>query len=447
MTELIDLSGFRAEVSVLAGRLEQLSDRSRSSDQRAEDLVNQMLAELQLTVEELRTSYEELSAQNEALLDSRRHLEEEHARYRSLFEGAPVPYVTTDLRGVVQGANRAAVEMLGVAPRFLEDKPISSFISVGHRSEVRHAMTKVATTQRTQSGEWDVQPRRRPAVRAELVIAVLLRDGVVDALLWLLRDLTTVKSLEQRAGQLTAELCRLEAGNDDELLRAVDLATHEVTARLLDETPLSSLLSQVAVIARRVLPGAAGAAVSLNEHGRPREVGLSAPWVSELNERQYALQEGPSVQALTDGGWHASGSLDEESRWPRWAAFAGAEGTLSVLAVPLVARGARLGVLDVYGADREAFSVACVTAAQRLADVVAVPLANAMLLTASKRMNQELEQALVSRSTVDMAKGILMARLGLDPDGAFDALRSISQRRHVKLRDLAVELVRESKSS
>jgi AmiR/NasT family two-component response regulator len=61
-------------------------------------------------------------------------------------------------------------------------------------------------------------------------------------------------------------------------------------------------------------------------------------------------------------------------------------------------------------------------------------------------MNAELEQALVSRSTVDMAKGILMARLGLDPDGAFDALRSISQRRHVKLRDLAVELVRERKA-
>ena len=64
----------------------------------------------------------------------------------------------------------------------------------------------------------------------------------------------------------------------------------------------------------------------------------------------------------------------------------------------------------------------------------------------TERMNAELEQALTSRSTVDMAKGILMARLGLDADSAFDALRSLSQRRHVKLRDLAAELVREPKS-
>jgi PAS domain S-box-containing protein len=442
---LIDLSGLGAEVSVLASRLEQLNNRSRSSGHPAEDLV-QVLTELQLTVEELRTSYEELSAQNEALLDSWRRLEDQHARYRSLFEAAPVPYAATDLRGVVQGANRAAAELLGVAPRFLEDKPISSFVSLGHRSEVHRAMAKVATTHVTQTGEWDVQPRRRPPVRAEFVIVVLLRDGVADALLWLLHDLTTVKSLEQRAGQLTAELSRLEAGEDDELLRAVDLAAHEVTSRLLDETPLSSLLSQVAVTARRVLPGAVGAAVSVIEQGRPREVGVTAPWVTELDERQYTLQEGPSLQALSDGGWHASGSLDEESRWPRWAAFAEAQGTLAVLSVPLVARGARMGVLDLYGADREAFSGACVMAAQRLADAVGVPLANALLVTASRRMNVELEQALVSRSTVDMAKGILMARLGLDPDGAFDALRSISQRRHVKLRDLAVELVRERKA-
>ena len=34
-----------------------------------------------------------------------------------------------------------------------------------------------------------------------------------------------------------------------------------------------------------------------------------------------------------------------------------------------------------------------------------------------------------------------LARLGVDPDTAFDALRDLSQRRHMKLRDLAGEIV------
>jgi GAF domain-containing protein len=181
--------------------------------------------------------------------------------------------------------------------------------------------------------------------------------------------------------------------------------------------------------------------VTLFEQGRPRVSGVSAPWVLVLDERQYDLGEGPCLGAVTDGTWHTAEDLDEDPRWPRFAVEATEQGVLSALAVPLLVRGARLGVLNFYSSSRGAFTGASLGNAQRLADTAAVLVANAQLVAGAKRLSDELQQALVSRSTVDMAKGILMARLGLGADAAFEVLRDLSQRRHVKLREVAADLV------
>ena len=51
---------------------------------------------------------------------------------------------------------------------------------------------------------------------------------------------------------------------------------------------------------------------------------------------------------------------------------------------------------------------------------------------------QGLEEALLSRDVIGQAKGILMERLHLTPEQAFDQLREASQQRNRKLRDIAV---------
>jgi AmiR/NasT family two-component response regulator len=47
----------------------------------------------------------------------------------------------------------------------------------------------------------------------------------------------------------------------------------------------------------------------------------------------------------------------------------------------------------------------------------------------------------VREGTRGQAKGIIQARAGCGPDEAFDRLRSISQHRNIKLRDLAKAVV------
>jgi ANTAR domain len=52
-----------------------------------------------------------------------------------------------------------------------------------------------------------------------------------------------------------------------------------------------------------------------------------------------------------------------------------------------------------------------------------------------------LEKALRSRSDIDMAKGALIALHGCEPDETFAKLVDESQRRNIKLRDVALEML------
>ena len=76
----------------------------------------------------------------------------------------------------------------------------------------------------------------------------------------------------------------------------------------------------------------------------------------------------------------------------------------------------------------------------------AVGLAEALVwgiheLGALHRENEQLTEALTSRATIDQAKGILMARHGVDPEEAFRLLVRMSNDSNVRLADVARALV------
>jgi len=69
-------------------------------------------------------------------------------------------------------------------------------------------------------------------------------------------------------------------------------------------------------------------------------------------------------------------------------------------------------------------------------------LAEALGDLASAHVQAEhLQRAVVSNRRIGMAMGILMERHRLTEDQAFDRLRDLSQRRNVKLRDLAEQII------
>jgi AmiR/NasT family two-component response regulator len=55
--------------------------------------------------------------------------------------------------------------------------------------------------------------------------------------------------------------------------------------------------------------------------------------------------------------------------------------------------------------------------------------------------NQQLEQALSSRIVIEQAKGVLVERLALTPDEAFELIRTAARRHRITVRELAFEVV------
>lgn len=53
---------------------------------------------------------------------------------------------------------------------------------------------------------------------------------------------------------------------------------------------------------------------------------------------------------------------------------------------------------------------------------------------------QQMAEALASRDIIGQAKGVLMERCRMEAEEAFRALKRVSQRRHVKVRDLAEQV-------
>ena len=63
------------------------------------------------------------------------------------------------------------------------------------------------------------------------------------------------------------------------------------------------------------------------------------------------------------------------------------------------------------------------------------------LLVASEELAEQLQHALDARIVIEQAKGFLVARHGVTPDEAFEALRRYARRNRVTLRDVAADVV------
>jgi AmiR/NasT family two-component response regulator len=78
---------------------------------------------------------------------------------------------------------------------------------------------------------------------------------------------------------------------------------------------------------------------------------------------------------------------------------------------------------------------------QLLAGQAAIAVTAALRHHDEVTLSDHLRLALSSRSAIDQAIGIIMAQQRGTPEQAFAALRTISQRRNIKLRIVAAELV------
>ena len=126
-----------------------------------------------------------------------------------------------------------------------------------------------------------------------------------------------------------------------------------------------------------------------------------------------------------------TGDLREERRWPNFSQRAHDEtGVVSVLSLRLFVAETTMGALNLYSSATDAFDETDIA----LGSVFAV---HAAVAVETANRDEGLEQKVRSRDLIGQAKGILMARSGVDEERAFAMLKSASQRMNLKLRDVA----------
>src|ERR1700722_7561137 len=139
--------------------------------------------------------------------------------------------------------------------------------------------------------------------------------------------------------------------------RLVDVAQalRDVARSLEAEPDLEHVLGAIVASVTHTVPGAEQAGVSLREGKLLRTVAATSDLTKRINTIEHELHEGPCRQALLDYRSYRIDDMSQDTRWPRFAAAAGARGVRSMLGYKLFTSGRNLGTLDLYSSTRNAF--------------------------------------------------------------------------------------------
>jgi GAF domain-containing protein len=208
--------------------------------------------------------------------------------------------------------------------------------------------------------------------------------------------------------------------------------------------PLEELLTQVATYAVQAIPGADGAGLTLLEDDRSDTIVATASFVTEIDDVQYGMGQGPCISAAREGRTVMSGSLGADSRWPRFGGTIARLGVHSVVSLPLITPDGVVGAMNVYAHEKDAFDNRSIELGEIFAVPAAIAVQNAQVLAHTQRLVTQLKSALETRGVIDRAIGIMMSRSGGTEQEALERLRALSQQEHHKLAVVARQIVDEA---
>ncbi|WP_457962378.1 GAF and ANTAR domain-containing protein [Arthrobacter sp. D1-29] len=178
-------------------------------------------------------------------------------------------------------------------------------------------------------------------------------------------------------------------------------------------------------------------AVTLQRRKRPATIAGSSDDAILLDGIEQRLGDGPCLLALRTGATVLLGDLSSDSRWPEFRQELAAKGFRSALGVPLDLGKNASSVLNFFASDTGVFTQESIEEAQRFADVAGRALRLGLRIAAAELRAEDLASAMESRTTIDMARGIIMAQNRCTGEEAFDILRRVSSTRNEKLHDIA----------
>lgn len=181
-------------------------------------------------------------------------------------------------------------------------------------------------------------------------------------------------------------------------------------------------------------------AVTLLRDGRVGTVASSNARAEVLDEIQYDYGDGPCLTAARQQLLVHVPDL-EQGPWPEYGRAAAAHGVLSAVAAPFDLPGPDKAALNVYAGTRDAFDDDAIAAITQEVVAASTALRLALRLARHQDTETDLSAAMSSRTTIDVAVGIIIGQQNCTQQEAFDLLSAAAGRRNLKVRELAAEFV------
>jgi signal transduction histidine kinase/PAS domain-containing protein len=344
----------------------------------------------------------ELEMQNRQLRETEARLEAAMQRYRDLYDFAPIVYLTLDPEGRIEDANLTAATFLQVERGNLLGKPLTSFVAVSHRAQLRGHLQRCFGHRIAVSVDLDLALSGMPGLPVKATSVPVLDDaGRVVGCRTALTDISALKRTEHRLALLAS-------------------ASQTLAATLDIETAVPEVL-------RFMVPSVADLAfIDLVHGGEVRRFAVrrepTEPAGVEITRSVYAGSslgpDGPQARVLQSGKPILVASCDSSS-------LAGQDGldhepairqsgAKSLAYIPLSSRGTTLGVLTLISLDdRRSFTGADLLFGADLASRVATAVDKARLYREAKEAVQGREDVL-SFVAHDLRGFLFGSRVGID---------------------------------
>lgn len=406
-------SAFAAEIAELQHRLAEL----QQGGERLE--LEILVQDLRTAVEELRVADEEVRAQQEEVA---RLLETEQLlrwRLDRMLSTLPVPVLTTNNAGQLRSVNPAGAALIGIPVSHLLRKPLFTLVEESDRPALRTDLMEAVRRGVTRTGRVRMSLRGRTV---HTTVSISSMSQMPDEVTWLLlgRPVSTGSGHTIDTGAPVA----------DALAGLFGLAGEWSDQR--------AVLQQAVYIVAESLGGRAPVSLVLGPPSAPTAVASSSAEAQALDASQLATDGGPTRAAFESGQTVVTADMHRD---PRWSAGDHDSSALSVVAVPLGHGDGMGGVLTAYLAHELEATPELVERVEVLAAGVSSVLRELGLRSDLEALGDDMRAALGSRSLIDQAKGIVMATKHCTADEAFQHLVRLSNTNHLKLRDVAGQIV------
>jgi len=214
--------------------------------------------------------------------------------------------------------------------------------------------------------------------------------------------------------------------------------------RILLDQPLTTVLRRVADLAVDCVEGADDVSITVLRKGKPHTVAFHGELANDLDERQYSLGFGPCVAAAQAGQTLRIDDTADDDKFPDFSRLAARRGVRSILSIGLPDPDRSQAGINVYSFRQPALDGQAERSLTLFSRYAAVAIGNAAAFSEATERAEHLQIAMQSRAVIEQAKGILMARYGIDAVQAFDLLTEQSQTVNTKLRVLAEQIVAEA---